>query len=217
MSAQMTPTEVAKAAGWPRPNRLFNFLSGRSASLSQETLEALTRVIPGSTMAALSGVEPVDHIAPLARPIVVRAVAQAGLMQSGFELPLGRQSTIQATVAEDMHARGIFGVEVRAPGAERLYADGSILLCIPISAYESDLVSGKKVILQRIRGAQVEVTVREIQIEASEAWLWMRSTHPEHQAPIPMPWTPGRQPAGWRDDQDRYSIAAVVVLAIIPQ
>lgn len=216
-AADMSPTDAARAAGLPSANAIFNFLGARSKSLSQSTIEALVKVIPGATMAALTGIESVEAIGPVSRPIQVRAIATAGLMQASFDRPAYEQAQIVATVSDDMFAQGIFGVEVRAPGAELLYAESSILLCIPINSFEKEITSGKRLILQRIHGTRVEVTVREIVIEANEAWLWQRSTHPEHQAPIAIPWTPGQPPKAWRVGEDRYSVAAVVVLAIVPQ
>lgn len=168
-------------------------------------------------MAALTGMEPSDTIGPIARPIQVRAIATAGLMQPSFDLPANQQSQIVATVSEEMFAQGVFGVEVRPPGAEHMFPTATVLLCIPINSYEGVIGTGKRLILQRIRGNKVEVTVREIVIEANEAWLWLRSSHPEHQAPIQIPWVPGQPPKAWRVGEDRYSVAAVVVLAIVPQ
>jgi len=213
----MTPTDAARAAGMKSANAIFNFLNNRTKSLSQSTIEALVKVIPGATMAALTGMEPSDAIGPVARPIQVRAVATAGLMQASFDLPASQQSQIVATVSDDMFAQGVFGVEVRPPGAENMFPASTVLLCIPINAYEGVIGTGKRLILQRIRGNKVEVTVREIVIEADEAWLWLRSSHPEHQSPIQIPWVPGQPPKAWRVDEDRYSVAAVVVLAIVPQ
>lgn len=216
-AAEMTPTDAARAAGMKSANAIFNFLNNRTKSLSQTTIEALVKVIPGATMAALTGMESSDTIGPIARPIQVRAVATAGLMQASFDLPASQQSQIVATVSDDMFAQGIFGVEVRPPGAELLFPPSTVLLCLPINSFEGVIGTGKRLILQRIHGSRVEVTVREIVIEADEAWLWLRSSHPEHQSPIQIPWVPGQPPKAWRVDEDRYSVAAVVVLAIVPQ
>lgn len=213
----MTPTEAARLAGLPSPNALYNFMKKRTKSLSQSTLEALVRVIPGATMAALTGMEPSDTIGPVTRPIQIRSVATAGLMQASFDLPAAKQSQIVATVSDEMFAQGVFGVEVRPPGAELMFPAFTVLLCVPINAWEGVIGTGKRLILQRIRGNKVEVTVREIVIEADEAWLWLRSSHPEHQAPIQIPWVPSQPPKAWRVDEDRYSVAAVAVLAIVPQ
>jgi hypothetical protein len=215
-AAEMTETDAARAAGMPTPNALYNFLKGRTASLSQSTLEALSRVVPGATLASLTGAETPDNVAPTVRPIQVRAAATAGLMQAAFDMPQAQQYKIVAPITDAMHAQGAFGVEIREPGAEKLYPKGSQLICIPLTSFDGEITNGKHLILQRIVKGRVEVTVREITIEATEAWLWLRSTHPNYQAPVQMAFTPGRPPSAWMVGDDRYIVAAVVVLAIVP-
>lgn len=53
----ITPSRLAREAGMKSPNALYNFLSGRSNSLSQETYERLVRSRPGIRMRELTGVE----------------------------------------------------------------------------------------------------------------------------------------------------------------
>lgn len=216
-TAQLTPTEAARAAGMPNANALFNFLNGRTQSLSQETYEKLAQVIPGATIASLAGLEPAEPLGVPVRPIQVRAMAAAGLMQASFDMPLSHQGQIVVPVDPELHAAGVFGAEVREPGAEKIFTPGTILICQPMSTWDGELRNGKRLILQRIRGPKVEVTVRELELQANEAWLWLRSTHPEHQVPIRMPYTPGKPLQPWRDGEDRYSVAAVVIAAYMPQ
>jgi hypothetical protein len=216
-AAHMTPSEAARAAGLPTPNSIFNFLKGRSFTLSQLTLEKLAEAIPGASLASLSGLEPIDTVPPpSARPVQVRSAAAAGLMQASFDLPLSQQKQVFMPVDNEMQTAGVFGVVVREPGAEKLFPAGSILVCVPIHSYEAQLQNGNKVILQRIVGTRVEVTVCELELQANEAWLWLRSTHPEHQNPVRMPFTIGQTPRAWRDGNTRFSVAAVVVGAYLP-
>ena len=91
-----------------------------------------------------------------------------------------------------------------------------MLVCLPLSAWDGELATGRKLILQRVIENKVEVTVRELELQANEAWLWLRSTHPEHQAPIAMPYVPGKPLRPWRIGQERLSVAAVVVAAYMP-
>ena len=215
-AAQMTPTEAARAAGMTNANAIFNFLNGRSQSLSHNTLEKLAEVIPGASLASLTGLEPTDAISPPVRPIQVRAAAAASLMQASFDLPVRAQTQAYMPIGDELHSAGAFGVVVREPGAEKMFPAGSILVCVPMTVFEGHLRNGERVILQRINGGKAEVTVRELALEANEAWLWLRSTHPEHQMPVRMPYTPGQPPQPWRDQENRYSVAAVVVGAYSP-
>lgn len=215
-AARLTPTEAARAAGLTSANMIFNFLQGRSKGLSQTTLERLAAVIPGSSLASLTGLEDTDAISPPVRPLQVRAAAAASLMQSAFDLPARLQRQVYMPVTEDQQTAGVFGVVVREPGTEKLFPVDTILVCMPLHAYEDPVVNCEKVILQRIAGGKVEVTVRELEIHANEAWLWLRSTHPEHQAPVRMPYSIGRPPEPWRDRDTRFSVAAIVVGAYVP-
>jgi hypothetical protein len=215
-NADMTPTDAARAAGLPSANAIFNFLQGRSGTLSQTTLEKLAQAIPGASLASLAGLESTDNVAPPVRAIQVRAAAAAGLMQSAFDLPLRQQTQACMPISEELHTTGAFGVIVREPGAEKLFPEGSILVCVPMHSYDGQLRDGNKVILQRIVGGKVEVTVRELELQANEAWLWPRSTHHEHQNPVRMPFTLGQLPQPWRDHDTRYSLAAIVVGAYMP-
>jgi hypothetical protein len=215
-ASKMTMTDLARESGMKSANALFNFINGHSHSLSQATLERLMKVIPGATMATLMGLETPDDIGPPVRPLQVRAIAQAGLMQSGFDLPASRQYQVPLPLEREMHAAGVFGVEVREPGAEKLFTPGTVLVCLPLSAWDGELANGRKLILQRVVDNKVEVSVRELELQANEAWLWLRSTHPEHQAPIAMPYVPGKPLRPWRSGQERLSIAAVAVAAYMP-
>ena len=138
-------------------------------------------------------------------------------MQTAFDLPARAQTQAYMPIPDEMHTAGAFGVSVREPGAEKLYPAGSILVCIPTHAYENQVADGNKLILQRIVGDKVEVTVRELELQANEAWLWPRSSHHEYQTPIRMPYTPNHPIQPWRDGETRFSVAAVVVAAYMPQ
>nr|WP_294517149.1 hypothetical protein [uncultured Rhodopila sp.] len=214
--AGMTPTMAARGAGFKTPNTIYNFLKGRSDSLSQNTLERLSEVIPGASLASLTGLEPFDAVVPAHSYVSVRAAITAGLWQPAFDLPYQQQYQVPMPVTKDQQAAGVFGVEVREPGAEKKFRAGSILLCLPIHAYEDHLLNGDWVILQRIVAGKVELTVRELELQANEAWLWLRSTHHEHQVPIRMPFIPGQLPRPWSDENSKLSIAAIVVGAYIP-
>jgi hypothetical protein len=209
----MTPTEVARNAKLPNANALYNFLNAHSNSLSQATIEKLAAVIPGSTIESLTGLDPTDATRPPAPPALhVRARACSGLMQATFDLPPHKQSYVHVPVKQAHLAAGAFGVAVGRPGAERLYREGAVLACLPIHALEGGVRDGMRAILQRTEAGRAEISVWEFKIVANEAWLWPHSTHPEHQAPLAVPFVPGQalqQP--WLVGESRYFVAAVVV------
>jgi hypothetical protein len=80
----LTPTEASRAAGLVTPNSIYNFLSGRSNSLSQATMERLARAIPDASLEELAGFRG-TAIEP--RTIMVKTPAKAGVFKDTFERP----------------------------------------------------------------------------------------------------------------------------------
>jgi len=209
--ARLTSAEAARQAKLKTPNALYNFLGGRTRSLSVSTLAELAKVIPGATIASLRGDETNDT-----RTVTVRARAQAGTLRSSFDLPPGDQEQVPVPINPSMRAAGAYGVRSLAPGAELIYPDNSILVVMPVSAFEGVLSGGKRVIMQRIRDNQVEVTVRELEVRDGKAWLWPRSSDPRHTQPIEMPWPfPGDRM--WKRGDERFSIAGIVIGSYRPE
>ena len=84
---RLTATDVAAGAGLPTPNAIYNFLTGRSRSLSQQTLEKIAAAIPGVTLAMLTGEgEPVGP-----GIVTIRSEAHAGRYRESADLPLREQ------------------------------------------------------------------------------------------------------------------------------
>ena len=154
---RLLPADLARRIGAPNPNLIYNFLSGRSHSLSQETLERICAALPGTEMCDLFGPA---RLRPATCLIVAEAVA--GAVQDSFMLPPALQHLMSLPGAWG-HSPELFGVRVGLPGAGRLYRAGSLLLCRPYDGGGgSDLAAGCRVIVQQPLGAGVEVTVREL-------------------------------------------------------
>ena len=65
------------------------------------------------------------------------------------------------------------------PGAEEIYPERSLLLCLPIAKFTDKLVKGRRVIVQRFEGVWFEITVREVVTgDRGQLWLAHRSTNP---------------------------------------
>ncbi|MCW3476273.1 helix-turn-helix domain-containing protein [Limobrevibacterium gyesilva] len=207
----LKPAELARQTGLSNANTIYNFLNGRSRALSQKTYEKLARVMPGETLDSLTGGAGPSG----ARGIPVRAEACAGRLNPSFDLPLDHQSEAAMPVDAGMLAAGVFGVAVGRPGAELLYPEGTVLACLPFLHCDEPPATGRRLIVQRIRDGHVEVMVRELEVAGGKAWLWPRSTHPDHQQPIACPWpNDGRM---WKVGEDRFSIPAVVVGSYQPE
>ena len=215
-AANLTPSEASRLAGLPSANALFNFLNNRSQSLSQDTIERLARAIPGATIASLTGNEVAMPSVAEMQGVVVRAIAEGGRWREAFDLRRQEQYEALLPVSAAHQSCGAFGVEVHSPGFERVFPDGTILVCIPFPQFKGELRSGRRLIVQHVIGKRLEITVRELEIDAlNRAWLWPRSDHPEHQAPIAMPWPFTGEL--WKHDISRFSVTAVIVGAYIPQ
>lgn len=219
----MTLAQVARDAGFKRPNLLYNFINGHTEQFSQETLRRLSKALD-VPVSKLMGVEPNPAAAPLAGAstahssgLIVRASTGVGDWRDSFDLPLEAQFRSRLLVEPSLLACGAFGVVVRGRGCELLYREGTVLGVVPITQWDGSLVAGRRVVLQRIRD-RVEVTVREIEVRDGHAWLWPRSNDPSDPAcllPIEMPWPVAT--GMWRRDEDRFLIAGVVVEALVPE
>lgn len=83
------------------------------------------------------------------------------------ELPV-EDSTLKA---------GAYAGEVLSPGAEEIYPEHSLLLCLPIAKFTGKLVKGRRLIVRRVEGARFEITVREVVTDGrGHFWLAHRST-----------------------------------------
>ncbi len=82
---------------------------------------------------------------------------------------------------------------------DQVYPDGSTIVCIKLHTIEGALESGKNVVVYRRRAdGLTEATVKQYIVDATgKAWLWPRSSHPEHQAPIPVPAPDGSDEEVW--------------------
>jgi hypothetical protein len=195
---QITVAELARRAHMPTPNSIYNHLHGGSASLSQPAIEKILRAFPDATLADITGIRgpgPADMpsaaaaaAAPAspATPFMVQMVAETGTT------PTGRAATepaMQVPVPSDTVPPGpdLFAIRVAAPGAEHLFALGSLLVCQRLRDDVEDLPDDTLVILRARSNGNTRVDVRQAEHFNGRLWLWPRSTHPDLQQPLPGP------------------------------
>jgi len=87
-----------------------------------------------------------------------------------------------------------------------IYPDGSIVYVAPIHSVEGWPKSGQVVMVMRHKHGETEATLKEYVVNAHGKWLYPRSDHPEHQAPVDY--------KGKRTDEE-VVIAGVVVAALV--
>ena len=188
------------------PNNVYNFLNGRSDSLSRQTLEPLAAVVNASS----------DELMGTARNSSIKQIAVVGAVQAGvFKEVMEYQDKSNAVSVPlgKYENSNVFALDVRGPSMNREYAEGSILVCVPLLELQDPLVSGDHVIVHRTTAAgSVEATCKELKIDLDEktAWLWPRSDHPEHQVPIHIPWNQ-HLPDKHEHEGDTIEIVAVVI------
>jgi phage repressor protein C with HTH and peptisase S24 domain len=97
-------------------------------------------------------------------------------------------------------------LKVVGPSVNELYPDGSYVFVV--SAADTDVRQGDKVVVFRRQGALCEATIKEVRVDDDgRVVLHPRSTHPDHQEPIYL------EP----EDQDGPEIAYVVVGSYRPE
>ena len=209
----MKPSELARRAGLPSANLIYNFFSGHSSALTFDTYQRLANAIPGATVSMLAGAEMVggEESTNILR---ISVVAQAGAPRARATLPKREQYDVP--VPASLRSTGAFGVLVREPGAELIYPANTILVCLPLGQTEQPVGSGRRVVVTTGQEGAIETTVRELELRDGEAWLHVRSSHPRWQgAPLKCPWPYEERP--WRISGVRYRIIGVVTMACVPE
>ena len=182
----ITATDLARTIGLPTPNALYNFLNGRTASLSLETVERILSAHPDVSFHDLVGLKaPAPGRRHRPSPgLLVTVELCSGVWRPQIELPA------EAWCPAPLMSHGLsddtplFAARVRSPGAELLYPDGSVLLCRLLAVNSPLPPDGARVVVLRRRRSKVELTVRELRSAGGEVWLWPCSTDPQHQTPL---------------------------------
>lgn len=183
---QLVPKDWAKNAGLPNANSIYNFLAGRSKSLSQDTYERLARVVPGTTVSVLTGETnyiPADDLSW----VTVMGVVKLGIFTEEL-LPQEKRYRV-AVPAVHKDVPGLHGIVVEDDSADLIYPMGTVLICTPFKHQgRTALVNRRRVIVQRKSDEGVETSVREVEVkEDGKIWLWLRSSNPNMQGAIEVP------------------------------
>jgi repressor LexA len=118
--------------------------------------------------------------------VVVRAAVQAGVWKDAIEWDEGEWFAV--SVVEDPRWKGLekFGLVVRGTSMDKLYPEGTILICVKFAELDRGPSPGQRVIcLRRSDTGDYEATVKEYQTdEKGRHVLWPRSNDPDFQSPI---------------------------------
>ncbi|WP_029310773.1 helix-turn-helix domain-containing protein [Acidiphilium angustum] len=190
-----------------KANSIYNLFSGRSKSLSTSTLERLAAVIPGVTIAELQGSK--TSATGDDPGIEIVAEAQAAIWRDRFELPRDRREKVALPATEGERLAGAFGVRVRRPGAEQVFEDGTILMCIPSSKWEPPLAPGDRVLVQLTQNGRIEVTVHQV-VGGTGDELFLKGTSSDPRLNETHRIPDGNRGKPWTVQSGRISIVGVV-------
>lgn len=187
-------------------NAIYNFMAGRSASLSPETYAKLAEVegVPAFVLDGSAEVVRVETV------LTVRGEVQAGVWAEAHEWEDADCYGVSVNIPERF--RGVaYGLVVRGQSMDRVYPDGTIAIVVPMMSLTRDLKHGDRVVVRRTRqDGMIEATIKELTAdESGAAWLWPRSSDPRFQQPIEL--------SNGHDGTETVEIIAVVVRAILPE
>ena len=209
----VTPTDLARKCGWKNANLIYNFLNGISKTLAATTYQQMAQNLPGTTMQELMGEKAKGKISD---PVLLKTHCQGGVLRDQFTLPVDQMKELPLPVDDSARMAGAFAAIVRRPGAEEIYPDKTILLCVPIGRFTGEIVKGRRMVIQRFVDLKMEVTVREVQEDAEgRLWLSQRSSAPRLSGAVKLPSTISMK--AWQSNGERYAVAGVVIGAFVPE
>lgn len=130
----------------------------------------------------LPGVPFVNSV-PLGRGVRIIGVVEAGVWREAFELPPEEQQTYPCPALPGYENVEVFGLQVKGPSMNKLYPDGSVVLCVRVPDVEPR--AGDIVVVSAKRGDLLEATLKELRVDKKgKTSLWPQSTDPKYQKPI---------------------------------
>lgn len=225
--AGLSPTQLAKAAGLA-PSTINRFLNSDvkhrlSASTLKKIDSAATIAYDERVKVAwgqrsldkdnIRGFELIEYPSNVmdqtVSPKFVRVLGhvQAGDWREAIEWPHEDQYVVGNPPFHEHRLDPKFGLEVRGTSMNRVFPPGTIVLCVPFMYVDRNPIPTEKVLVQRRQpNGLIEATIKEFQIDDhGRAWLWPRSTDPEHQTPIRFEGT---------GEEDDILVTALVVASI---
>lgn len=169
-------------------------------------------------LAALADMSPEQFVgigAPTGNPINGRRIKVMGELAAGsfreaIEYAEDEQYDVSVMLPDDMAGLPLQGFVIKGPSMDKYYPDGSIVYVAPIHSLPSAPQSGDRVmVMRRDKHGMTEATVKEYEVDSDgKKWLWPRSSHPEHQAPVNYM---GKK----RGDVEEVAITGVVMAALV--
>jgi hypothetical protein len=173
-----------KVARWAKEsgvsaNSLYNFLNYHSDALDPITYAKLARTAQVPAW-KLSGDEPEP---PSPTSVWVKGVVEAGAFREVVEWDQSSWYAIDIPVPARFRKMAE-ALEVRGPSMNLDYPDGSIVTWVETLNSRPPAHLDHVIVYAYRRDGTIEATVKELRVIDGKRWLWPRSDHPAHQAPI---------------------------------
>lgn len=137
---------------------------------------------------------PKDMLGDAVDPVELTTIPVIGAVEAGTwreAMEWAPSDRYDLAVNHDPDHPGVrrFGLIVRGPSMNRVMPEGTVLICAKLLDLGENPVPGDYVICRRLQpSGLVEATVKQYEVDRDgRHWLWPRSDHPAHQAPIPLP------------------------------
>jgi len=166
-------------------------------------------------LARLAGIEPHDWLGIVGlgeteitgRRIPVVGALQAGQWRDAVAYPEDDQRWIEAPLPPEFQRYDIQAFDLVGPSMNRVYPDGTIVYIASTQSYRAPENTDRVLVIRRNNLGLVEATLKEYVVgEDGKKWLWPRSHHPEHQAPLE--YVKG-------SDGDEITVTGIVVAALV--
>lgn len=196
-----TQEECAEAIGTSR-KRINDLVTGKAADFSTGELVPLATYLKWDLLTLLRyvGVPVVED-----PKVEIIAIAEAGAWRPDATLPVEERYSAPVGALASAPQAGQIGIEVRGPGADTQYPDGTLLICVPITSPTETLEVGRRYIVQRRSERGFEITVKERRLDGDgNAWFWPMSRDPKHQTP-------------WPADDPDVEATAIVMASLRPE
>ncbi len=133
------------------------------------------------------GVTPAELISDVAsfQGIEVIGSVEAGVLKEAIEWADGDRYTINVPLGDIYKLVKPFALEVRGPSMNKVFQDGSVVICASMYNLGEEPIDGKRYVVQRkIDSHSYEATVKTLRIDDDgNGWLWPESTDPNFQTP----------------------------------
>jgi transcriptional regulator with XRE-family HTH domain len=199
--AGLTQVELAKKVG-VHQTAISKWELGVDIPASN-TMDALCAALD-TTPSAILGTG-TDKNPPIGRRIKVVGELAAGSFQETIELPEPFEVLVAGLPSKYDNIK-LEGLRVKGDSMNQIYPDGSIVYVAPVRAVSGWPRSGQVVVVMHHKQGLTEGTLKEYVVNEYGKWLYPRSNHPDHQAPVNY--------TGEHIDEE-YEITGVVVAALV--